>query len=256
ELTDYWCPYFLVFPAGLLFALAYDRWSRPLTFLALMTLLIYPWQPGKGAVYYDSLEHTITEQWAFNLDTAAKGYWAGHSDRRWTFDPDEMELIHTLNAEIDAGRITPATHILHLTESISSYSLVQFSILTGINDDPLEYRHDPNNQWEGGSRVRGLDSLRDAMAAAPPYILTQVPPPAGFGDPPAGYDRLLDEGAVQLYRRHDLAAVNAPPPRSLLRRFGLGMLLAIIALLIAFAPKPPQPQAVARKRRPAKARRR
>jgi hypothetical protein len=233
KLTDYWCPYFLIFPAGLLFALAYDRWSRPLTLFVLLTILIYPWQPSKSAVYYDSLEHTITEQWAFNLDTAADGYWAGHADRRWTFDAGEMELIKTLDAEIAAGRITPATHILHLTETISSYTLVQFPILTGINDDPIEYRHDPGNQWEGGSRVRGLDLLRDAMAAPPSYILTQDPPPPWFGDPPPGYDRLLSEGWLKLYRRHDLAGVSAPPPRALLKRYGFGALLAALALIIA-----------------------
>jgi hypothetical protein len=238
KLTDYWCPYFMVFPAGLLFALMYDRWSRQLTLLGVMTLLIYPWRPGSNAIYYDSLEHTITEQWAFNLDTAARGYWAGHADRRWTFDADEMKLVDTLNAEIASGRITPETHILHLTESISSYSLEQFSILTGINDDPIEYQHDPNNQWEGGSRVQGLDSLNAAMAARPPYILTQASPPPGFA--PDGYDLILDDPPLELYRRRDLAAINSPPRQNPLNRFGLGVLLGLIAIVVGFARRPRQ----------------
>lgn len=233
KLTDYWCPYFLIFPAGLLFGLVYERWSRPLTFLAVMTMLIYPWRPSKDAVYYDSIEHTITEQWAFNLDTAANGYWAGHSDRRWTFDTDEMKLIKILDAEIAAGRITAATHILHLTASISSFTLVQFPILTGIDDDPIDYGYDPNSEVEGGSRTRGLNMLEDAMAKSPPYILIQNPPPPWFVEPPRGYDTLLNEGWLKFYRRSDLAGANTARPRESFRRYGLGVLLAMLALLIA-----------------------
>ena len=64
-----------------------------------------------------------------------------------------MALIETLKQEVAANRITPKTHILHLCNDISSWSLVQFPVLTGINDDPIEIHHDPNNLWEGGSRA-------------------------------------------------------------------------------------------------------
>ncbi len=209
KLWDYWIPYFLTLPAGFLFSVAYDRWSKPATFFALLAILIYPWNQIKDPVDYDSVEHSITEQWAFNLQTAADGYWAGHSDRRWTFGDEEMLLIAKLQEEIRAGRITTATHILHICNDISSWSLVQFPVLTGINDDPLEYRHDPNNLWEGGSRVRGLPDLPAALAARPPYILEQVSPRAPLSDPQAGYDLILTSGYIRLYRRHDLAAAPA-----------------------------------------------
>ena len=205
KLWDYWCPYFLMLPAGFLFAIAYERWSKQATLFVLLTLLIYPWYQSKNPVDYDSLEHSITELWAFNLQTAAVGYWSGHADRRWTFGDAEWPLIKVLNNEITAGRITLNTHILHLTDSISSWSLVQFSVLTGVNDDPLEYRHDPNNLWEGGSRVRGLGDLPAALATRPPYILEQAPRPPTLADPPAGYDLILTSGYLRLYRRHGLA---------------------------------------------------
>jgi hypothetical protein len=38
---------------------------------------------------------------------------------------------------------------------------------------------------------------------------------------------------VTLYRRHDLAGFSAPPPRALLKRYGFGALLMVLALLIA-----------------------
>ena len=75
KLVDYWCPYFLVFPAGFVVALAYDRWSRPAVFFVLMALLIYPWRLIKEPIYYDSAEHSISEHSAFNLHQAAEGYW-------------------------------------------------------------------------------------------------------------------------------------------------------------------------------------
>jgi hypothetical protein len=245
KLTDYWSPYFLTFPAGFLFALAYERWSAPLTVVVLLTILIYPWRQAKDPVDFDSLEHAISEQWAFNLHTAATGYWIGDNDHRWKFDRDGWRLIDVLNQEIAAGRITPATHILHLTATISSWSMVQFAIMTGINDDPIEYDHDPNNQWEGGSRVRGLDQLDAAMASRPPYILIQDRPPALLGDPPAGYDLIYLNAsdltwrpyAARLYRRHDLAGFSAPVPSDRFRRLGFGLLLMACATLIVMLPR-------------------
>lgn len=204
KLWDYWVPYFLTLPAGFLFSVAYDRWSKPATFFALLTILIYPWNQIKDPVDYDSVEHSITEQWAFNLQTAADGYWSGHSDRRWTFGNDEMPLIDRLEQEILDGYITTATHVLHICNDISSWSLVQFPVLTGINDDPLEYNHDPNNLWEGGSRVRGLPDLPAKLAERPAYILEQVPPRAPLDNQPAGYVLILSSGYLRLYRRHDL----------------------------------------------------
>ncbi|MGO9606903.1 MAG: hypothetical protein ACLQAT_26520 [Candidatus Binataceae bacterium] len=208
KLWDYWCPYFMTLPAGFLFALAYDRWSRPTTLFVLLSLLIYPWQQIKNPIDYDSVEHSVTEQWAFNLHTAALGYWAGHTDRRWMFTPAEMNLIKVLNGEIAAGRITPATHILHLCSSISVWTMVPFPVLTGINDDPIEYLHNPNNLWEGGSRVRGMTDLNTAIAAQPPYILEQVIPPPGLQEPPLGYQEIYDFAWVRLYRRTDLVGSN------------------------------------------------
>jgi len=214
KLWDYWCPYFLTLPAGYLFALAYNRWSRPGTLFLLLALLIYPWHQAPDPVDYDSLEHSISEHWAFNLHTASLGYWAGHTDRHWLFGPTEMNVIKVLDGEVAAGRITPATHVLHLCTNVSQWwSLLEFPVFTGINDDPIEDQHDPNNLWEGGSRVRGMNDLARALAAAPPYILEQVAPPPGTSDPPPGYHAIYVSLPVKLYRRNDLAEVNIPVNR-------------------------------------------
>lgn len=231
KLWDYWCPYFLLFPAGYAVALAYERWSRPATFFVLMTLLIYPWVQLPNPVDFDSVEHSITEQWAFNLHTASEGYWAGHSDRRWTFGSDEMALIRMLNKEVAAGRITPATHILHLAHDTSSWTLLQFSILTGIDDDVMEVDYDPHNLYQVGSRVRGLNDLTNALASQPAYILEQVPAPPQL-DPPAGYDLIFTSGGIKVYRRSDLTATS--PHISFIYR-NLIAIFAIIVIILLVA---------------------
>ncbi|HUA33737.1 MAG TPA: hypothetical protein VMA09_09050 [Candidatus Binataceae bacterium] len=240
KLWDYWIPYFLVFPAGFVISLAYDRWSRPAVFFLVMTLLIYPWYQFDNPVDYDSVQHSITEQWAFNLHTAAIGYWAGHSDRRWTFGNDERPVIDMLQSEIAAGRITTATHILHLAHDTSSWSLLQFPILTGIDDDPMEFDHHPDNLYQMGGRVRGMDEFAAAIAARPPYILVQAAPPASAGNWTDGYDLIVESGYARLYRRHDLA--TSPVKRHRWRDHLVAIVALIAILLVVVRYRRPRPE--------------
>lgn len=204
KLVDYWIPFILIFPAGLLFALLHDRVSRPLAVFAVLTILMYPWTRAESAQDYDSLEHAISEQWALNLGRAESGYWAGTTDGRWTIGEDGFALVDVLQKEVRAGRITPATHILHLTDSTSAWGLEQVAIFTGIDDDPIDFHYDPNNIFQAGSRIHGPDDLPAALARRPPYILEQCPAPPWMGDPPAGYDKIFEGGNLRLYRRADL----------------------------------------------------
>lgn len=204
KLVDYWVPYILIFPAGLLFALIHDRVSRPLAVFAVLTILMYPWTRVENPQDYDGDEHAISEQWAFNLGRAKVGYWAGTPDGRWIFGEEGFALVGVLQKELSAGRITPATHILHLTNDSSAWALAQIAIFTGIDDDPIDLKYDPNNLFQAGSRVRGPADLRDALSRRPSYILEQCPAPAWMGDPPSGYEKIFDRANLRLYRRAGL----------------------------------------------------
>jgi hypothetical protein len=204
KLIDYWIPYILIFPAGLLFALIDDRISRPLALFAVLTILMYPWTRVENPQDYDSDEHAISEQWAFNLARAKAGYWVGTPDGRWTIGEDGFALVDLLLKEVSDGRITPATHILHVTNDTTVWGLVQVAIFTGIDDDPIDLKYDPNNLFQAGSRVRGPADLPAAMSRRPPYILEQCPAPAWMGDPPSGYEKIFDRGNLRLYRRNGL----------------------------------------------------
>src|SRR5208282_1520493 len=169
KLIDYWVPYILIFPAGLPFALIHDRISKPLALFAVLTILMYPWTRAENPQDYDSDERSISEQWAFNLSRAEVGYWVGTADGRWTIGDDGFALVDVFHKELSAGRITPATHILHLTRDSSAWALAQVAIFTGIDDDPIDLNYDPNNLFQPGSRVRGPADLPAALSRRPSY---------------------------------------------------------------------------------------
>jgi len=200
---DYWSPYFLLFPAGLMFALLYERWSKPATIFALLTLLMYPWHHGQDADY-DSDQHSVTEHWGFNLTTAAQGYWVTSADRRWTFGPSEFALLEVMNAEIEAGRITPATHVLHIAQSTSPWIFAHFSVFNGVNEDPIEFEPPSSTLWQAGSRVREIGTLAQALAENPPYILEQAKSPERRVQIPTDYEEIFHRDGLELFRRRGL----------------------------------------------------
>jgi len=204
KLFEYWCPYFLALPAGLLLALAYKHLSGSLTLFALIALLIYPWMLDPHSEDTDSLQHSIAEQWAFNLNTAANGYFVRSLDSRLTLDSAGFALVDVLNREIEAGRITLSTHIVHLTDSINYWIMLQYPVFTGINDNPVDYEGQSRNVMIAGGRVRGMDQLQAELARNPPYILEQVAPPSWMAQPPAGYVEIFTQGKLRLFRRQDL----------------------------------------------------
>jgi hypothetical protein len=200
---DYWIPWVLAIMAGLPFAFLYERFSSPLGLFLALAAVIYPWRMLPGPTYYDSMQHSMVEQWAFNLDTAANGYWIASPNRRWMLDRSGFELVRVLQGEVAAGRITTATHVAHITGEISSWKLLPFPVFTGINDDPIALHYDPNSLWNAGSRVRGPSAIRDLVTAPPPYILLQTELPPDY-TLPSGYATIFHSGAIRLLRRQNL----------------------------------------------------
>jgi hypothetical protein len=207
KLEQYWCPYFMTFPAAVPFALLHQQWSkgRPLVLLALLTLVIYPWYE-RLHVDYDYNEHSIAENWGIDLSTAAGGFWVTTPDSRWTLDASGFALVKFLRDEQLKGRITTQTHVLHLAHDVIPLGeFNRFSVFTGINDDPVVYDI-PNTDiaygYLAGSRVRRVTDWSRALSEQPPYILQQVDPPPGAPDRPGGYDEVFHQGALRLFRRN------------------------------------------------------
>jgi hypothetical protein len=206
KLEQYWCPYFMVFPASIPFALLHQHWrkGRPLLLFGLLILLIYPWYE-RFHVDYDYNEHSIAENWGIDLSTASGGFWVTTGDSRWTLDSSGFALVDFLRDEQAKGRVTTQTHVLHLTHDVTPLGeFNRFAVFTGINDDPVVYDipiTDVVYGYLAGSRVRKVSDWSRALAERPPYILEQVNPPPGLSDYPIGYDEVFHQGALRLFRR-------------------------------------------------------
>jgi hypothetical protein len=215
KLSEYWLPYFLVFPAALVFDWVYHRWSKGLSIVVLLAFVMLPLTPlpRQGFVY---AEHSLAVEWAWEWLLAKQGWWGATLDNRWAQSPDELALNDVLRGEIRAGRITLDTHIVHVTpHTIMFQDVLLFSLYTGIDDD-LYIVQAGSPQEDGttaGSRLHPLSMLSAAIAKQPPYVVVHGPAPPSLSLPLAGYDEIFNRGAVRLFRRHDLSPGQPAPQR-------------------------------------------
>ncbi len=211
KLNEYWCPYFLIFPAAALFAFLYRNFSKPLTVIALLALLIFPWRqhPELDLAYN---EHSLAEGWAHDAFTIKVGWWTTLPDHRWLQSPTELELSAALRKEIAAGRITPKTHIVHVTpQAIIWQDVLLHSLYTGVDDDLYVMRPDGDltKNAYANSRMRSVKDLPAAMAKNPPYVVVYREAYEVMRLPPPGYDQIFAEDGIYLFRRHDLAPASS-----------------------------------------------
>jgi hypothetical protein len=207
KLGEYWCPYFLVFPATALFDWIYRNLSKSVAIAVLLVLVVFPWsqRPELDPHYHG---HSLAEEGALDWQIAKLGWWGGTPDTRWAQSSAELALSETLRNEIRAGRITSATHIVHVTpHTVMWQDVVLFSVYTGIDDDLyVEHPAGPLDQGgTAGSRLHEISMLPGAIAKRPTYIVVHNDPPAGVTLPPPGYDVIFNEDNIRLFRRDDLS---------------------------------------------------
>jgi hypothetical protein len=209
KLNEYWCPYFLVFPAAVLFDWIYCHVSKSIAVAILLALVIFPWSQNPNLdISYN--EHPVAVEWAGSLYTAKLGWWQSSPDHRWVQSPAELALSEALRAEIRAGRITTQTHIVHVTPRATIWQdVLLHSVYTGIDDD-IYVMHPDGDLSEGGyagSRMRPIAMLPAALATNPPYIVVFKEPPPSLSLPPRGYEEIFhDDETIRLFRRDDLSS--------------------------------------------------
>jgi hypothetical protein len=121
-------------------------------------------------------------------------------DPRWTQSPSQFELIEVLRGEIEAGRITPATHIVRIEpgEVVLYGDQLLYSVYLGINDDPYIGNKD-FDAASAGSRKRRASKVHKRLAERPPYVAIH----GDFKLRPGtlkGYTELFNKDGARLYR--------------------------------------------------------
>ena len=204
KVEEYWCPFFMVLAAALPIAMLAQAGPKAkyISVAALLALAIYPWYP-RLHVDDNYNEHSLAVEWGLELRTAASGFWIATHDSRWTMGPSDYALVDFMQHEQASGRITTATHVLHVAhDAIVWRDFNRYAVFTGINDDPILYEILASDAgWFAGSRVRDISQLQAALDAHPPYILEQVDLPAGVKNPPDGYREVFNQDDLRLFRR-------------------------------------------------------
>src|SRR5262249_12198097 len=162
---------FLAFPAALPFAFAFERGKHGIAVAALLVILIYPWYLRTNFQFYDYEEHSIAEDSAIDLQTAANGYWIGTPDPRWTMGTNEMALDGIILREQDAGRFPMKSLTLHLGEHRDvEHKGIRLSVFTGVMDDPTASDMPDSDVGRlAQRRAHRLPALKQARATHPPY---------------------------------------------------------------------------------------
>ena len=178
-------------------------------------LLIFPWSQNPSPYLLSYNEHPVAVEWATNLCVAKRGWWLASPDHRWVQSPAELSLSEALRAEVRAGRITPATHIVHVTPQAQIWQdVLLHSVFTGIDDDiyVMNLKGDLIKGGSAGSRMRPITELPAALARNPPYIVVFKEPPPSLSLPPQGYEEIFrDDETIRLYRREGLATASNTP---------------------------------------------
>ena len=192
---EYWLPVMLALgAAGGIAAVLRLRSLGILAPLALGAFLLYAVYPYPGPVTTNDQigEHRGAESLGLALREAELGYWAGYPNPRLIVDPSEQEVIDELRAEEDAGRLGPATRVLHLASSFQQWSSVPIGVFTGALETSISLKPELSIHTEGG-RLLGFDRLPAELASDYGYVVLE----------PSGLDAGLS-GAITAAGYHQI----------------------------------------------------
>jgi hypothetical protein len=213
--AEFWIPVMLCFPAAAGLAWA-ARWSVRAVAVPLVALLVVPWvSPVATALNLAPCIQVAVRDPNYNAISwsEAVGQYllvakSGYFNPRRAQTPAEQQLSALLRDEVNAGRITAATHIVHLSPYIYLYrDNVLFSVFVGINDDLFvaDYTYEPST---AGGRFRPIAEAVTVLTQRPAYVVIHERMTDGRtlneafvqALPLAGYEVLMDDDGVRLLR--------------------------------------------------------
>lgn len=151
-------------------------------------------------------EHRWSEAFAIDLHYAASGFWVGFPNSRTVVDAPRQQLVDAVRAEIDAGRLTHGTQVLHLASSFQEWVATPLGVFDGVDETFVSLDPEVSHQTVGG-RLYGLDQLPGFLASGTYgyVVLEPAKLPAGTRDAivAAGYQSIFGnaQGEVFALRR-------------------------------------------------------
>jgi hypothetical protein len=172
---------------------------------AIVAFAAYPYR-DKPIDAYHLGEHRLSEAVAIDLHYAASGFWLGFPDSRTLVDPPRQEIVAFIRGEIDAGRITHATPILHVAKSFQEWVSTPLGVFDGVTETFASPDQEVSHQTAGG-RLYNLDDLHGLISGGTfPYVVLEpndFPPAEGIRTEisAAGYHSIFANSQGEVFVR-------------------------------------------------------
>jgi len=148
-------------------------------------------------------EHRLSETLSISLRNAQHGYWQGFPDTRRLVDEDQQAVIDALRTEIDAGRITGATPVLHVARSFQPWVAIPLAVFTGVMETTATLDPERSIHTEGG-RLLDVADLPTLLDDDYRYVVLEpagLEPGLGATIEAAGYRPIFTNNAAVLFER-------------------------------------------------------
>ena len=206
--VEYWLPVMLAIGAAgamaTLWRLRMLGIFRPLALLPLLVLILYPWSEPL-ATNIQIGEHRGAESVGLALREAEQGYWVGYPDSRLIIDTPRQEVVDAIRAEEAAGRLGPATKVLHIASSFQQWVSVPIGVFTGAIETSISLQPEVSIHTDGG-RLYGFERLDRELAAGYGYVVLEpsnLPPDVADAAraqiPAAGYRQIWSNTQAIIY---------------------------------------------------------
>jgi hypothetical protein len=218
----YFGPTFLAVAGAIGLAAAWEARGRPAIVRAVLCgiVLVLAAAPIRSEIVHElSLgEHRLAESLSISLRNAAAGYWRGYPDQRRLIDPERAELVALLRGEIDGGRLTGRSHVLHVAQSFQPWAATPLAVFTGAIETTATLDPEVSIHTEGG-RLEDVAELSTLLLQAFDYVVLE---PEGLPDDPvsritaAGFTPVFANARGSVYHRpflQRLVEARARPPR-------------------------------------------
>jgi hypothetical protein len=217
--VHYWIPVFVSIGAGAGLAKAVSRlpdaplviagrrlslpWAaRVVAVGAIVAFAAYPLR-DKPIDAYHLGEHRLSEAVAIDLHYAGSGFWLGFPNSRTLVDPPRQEIVDFIRGEIDAGRITHATPVLHIAKSFQEWVSTPLGVFDGVTETFISPDREVSHQTAGG-RLYDFGSLTPFVESGDfPYVVLE---PHGVVEETGIRSELFRTGYIRVFQ-NDQGAV-------------------------------------------------